>query len=61
MKPGVRLSTENVKLRDEYEQGRSSLDGEQDLVQYYVYNADNGSLDSMVTMGVIYLEVFLAP
>jgi hypothetical protein len=58
MKPLVRLSTETVKLREEYEQGRSSLDEERDLVQYYEYNADNGSLDSLITMGVIYLEVF---
>lgn len=59
MKPGIKSSLENVKLRDEYELGRSSLDEERDLVQYYEYNADNGSLDSLITMGVIFLEVNL--
>lgn len=57
MRPSIKSSTENIKLREEFEVGRSSLEEERELVQYYEYNADNGSLDSLITMGVIYLEV----
>lgn len=56
MKPTIKISIENVLLRDEFESGKSSLEEEQDYVWYYSYAADNGALDSQVAMGAIYLE-----
>jgi TPR repeat protein len=56
MKPTIKVSLEDVLLRDEYESGRSMLDEEKDYVFYYSYAADNGDLESLVAMGAIYLD-----
>lgn len=51
--PAVKVSSDNVRLSYEYESGKSVLDEESDLVQYYRYSAERGSshVDAQIAMG----------
>ena len=54
MKPTIKVSVDSVKLREEYEAGRSSLEDEVDYVNYYSYAGENSALEAL-----IYLEVYI--
>jgi SEL1 protein len=55
-RPHIKLSTENVRLDEEYNNARSTITDEEDVVQYYRYSADTGNVESQIAMGVILLQ-----
>lgn len=48
----MKLATDTARLDVEYEQGKSQLDEERDLIQYYQFHAERGyAKDAQVAMG----------
>jgi len=49
----VKLSSDNVRIDAEYQQGKSVADDERDLIQYYEFAAERGGAkDAQIAMGI---------
>jgi len=53
MGPQIRAQTDHVVLSDEYKSGTNILDDEKDIIEYHLWEAEKGSIDSLIAIGVI--------
>lgn len=57
MGPQIRAQTDHVVLSDEYKSGTNILDDEKDIIEYHLWEAEKGSIDSLIAIGVICYQV----
>jgi SEL1 protein len=53
---GMGLYAESARLSEEFETGRVRAEEDEDIVQFYQYNADTGDAEAQVAMGKLFLQ-----